>query len=120
MRYPDITRPLVVRSLTESRLGVIIFVHHHGEVIAIGQTKASRGKIRVTRDVARDTYRWTEMLTTIRAAAIEYIPFPRSLIHPPQAHISWTRADSQGGERVFYANGSIGDIPTGRIGLTMV
>src|SRR5712691_149891 len=90
MRHPDITRPLVVRTLTESRLGVIIVVHRHGEVIAIGQTKASRGKIRVTRDVARDTYCRTEMLATIRAAAIEYIPLPSARIHPSQANSSWT------------------------------
>src|SRR2546429_6205125 len=94
MRHPDIARSLVVWTPTESRLGIVIVVHCHGEVIAIGQTKASRGKIRVTRDVARDTHRRTEMLATIRAAAVEYIPLPSSRIHPPQAHISWTRADN--------------------------
>src|SRR5712691_11050120 len=120
MRHPDITRPLVVRTLTESRLGVIIVVHGHGEVIAIGQTKARRGKIWVTWDVARDTHCRIEMLATIRAAAIEYIPLASTRIHPPQAHISWTRADSKRRERVFYANGSIRNIPTGRIGLTLV
>src|SRR5947209_7786728 len=120
MRDPDIARALVTGSLTKGHLRVIIVVHHHGEVITIGQVETSRGKIRVTWNVARDTHGRTEMLTPISAAAIKDIPLPRAPIHPTQAHISWVLADSQGGEGVFYAGGRIRDIFTGRIGLTMI
>ncbi len=46
------------------------------------------------------------MLATIRTVTIEYIPLASARIHPPQAHISWTLADCQGGKRVFYAKQS--------------